>query len=362
MAAAAGVSVTTASVILSGREEGLRQFRPGTIDRVRVHAEQLGYQTNLFASSLSGKASAFFALVIHDVGGNGAGSPDDGIRWYYWAFEGGLLAGVIHAASRANLHPIIATCGPQADPHSIRSVQRIISGGVSGIITRTPPALLESYLRSKSRQGHRLVVVFPEKLSHWPSNALDVDNQAIGQTAALLLARQGRRRWGIVRPRHHSEALDLRCRGFQAAAEDWGLEVRTIRLPARLPEPMAAIPLTRRLRQLKLDGLFALDCVTSVSTLLACQQIGAQPGSDVSLVGCDASLWQSSPLPRITSAGISWKTMGSWALAKLVEMARTGETRFESLVLRPKLTPAQTCPVPPDMLTEDDGQEQAVAQ
>lgn len=356
VAAAAGVSMTTASVILAGRPEGLRQFRSATIDRVREQAERLGYQTNLFASSLSGKASAFFALVIHDVGGNGQAHPtqEPGIRWYYWAFEGSLLAGVIQAARATSLHPIIATCGPDADPQSIQSVRRIISGGVCGTIARTPPAPLESYLRQKWRQGHRLVVVFPERFASWPSNALDVDNRAIGQIAALLLHRQGRRRWGLVRPPHHSPALIHRCEVFQAMAHELGLEVHMVELPAHLPEGFAATSVAHNLRQLKLDGLFALNCVASVSALLGCMQNGIKPGIDVSLVGCDSSLWQSSQLPRITSVDISWKAVGITALTKLSEMVETGETQFDNVLLQPQITPAESCPVPSDMLTGQD--------
>ncbi len=356
VAAAAGVSLTTASVVLAGRPEGLRQFRSSTIDRVREQAERLGYQTNLFASSLSGKASAFFALVIHDVGNGGPMPPsqEPGIRWYYWAFEGSLLAGVIQAARTTSLHPIIATCGPDADPPSIQSVRRIISGGVCGTIARTPPPPLESYLRQKWRQGHRLVVVFPEQFASWPSNALDVDNRAIGQIAALLLYRQGRRRWGLVRPPHHSASLSHRCEVFQAMAHELGLEVHTVELPAHLPEGFAATSVAHNLRQLKLDGLFSLNCVASVSALLGCMQNGIKPGIDVSLVGCDSSLWQSSPLPRITSVDISWKAVGITALAKLSAMVETGETQFDNVLLQPQITPAESCPVPSDMLAGQD--------
>ena len=56
----AGVSTTTVSLILSERQEYLRQFHPDTIKRVRDTARRLGYHGNLFASGLPTKASPFF--------------------------------------------------------------------------------------------------------------------------------------------------------------------------------------------------------------------------------------------------------------------------------------------------------------
>ena len=78
----AGVSVTTVSLILSGREGWLSQFHPDTIKRVREYAERLGYRANLFALGLPTRAAVFFALVVHDV------DKDTVTAWHHWAFEG----------------------------------------------------------------------------------------------------------------------------------------------------------------------------------------------------------------------------------------------------------------------------------
>ena len=45
----AGVSTATASLILSRREEYIRQFRTDTVEKVRRSAKRLGYRANLFA-------------------------------------------------------------------------------------------------------------------------------------------------------------------------------------------------------------------------------------------------------------------------------------------------------------------------
>ena len=353
VAARAGVSTTTASVILSGREEGLSQFRLDTISRVRKCAERLGYRPNLLATSLSSDRSTFFALIILLEG-----PEEDSYKthWDLWRLEGRFLVGIIKTAAKLDLHPIIAGAKPDVDPHNIRSIERVIAGGVFGTIARTPNPALEKHLRfHQLRQGHPTVVVFPRRLSKWTSNVIDVDNIALGQTVARLLERGGRTKWAVVHYKNPCETHRYRCQGFQNVADRLGVTVRKVQLPANVDELTAAGLVARGLRRLNADGVFALDFKTAVGSLLGCLNIGLKPGSDVSLVGCDTSLWQTSTLPRITSVDISWQRVGVRALEKLVELSQAGEARFDNVLLAPEITPGDTCPVPPDMMPPDRG-------
>lgn len=331
----AGVSVTTVSLILSGREEWLAQFHPDTVTRVQQCAKRLGYRVNLFATGLPSGASPFFSLVLADMG------ETEPSTWHHWAFEGSLLAGVVRASTTRRRFPVVATAHRDSD---IQPVARVIDGGVFGSIVRTKNPALERFIRLRIRQGHPTVIVFPTKTASWPSNTIDVDNVAIGRSTAALLGRRGRRKWMLIRYQKATTPHRLRCEGFSEGARQAGVSVDVVRLPMDVDESRVRDLLAPRLRRTKVDGIFALDSVSSVGTLLACLEAGRHPAGDTDLVGCDSALWQSGNLPRITSVDISWREVGAVAFTRLMEMVDAGRSQFDSVLLEPRVTVGGTCP------------------
>lgn len=335
----AGVSVTTVSVILSGRPQWLRQFHPETVERVRRVAQRLGYRANLFATSLPKKAPPFFALVLHDIG------QGEFSAWYRWSFEGAMLVGAIRAANLRGLYPIVTVSPPDGEEAAVRDVVRVIDGGVSGAVIRTPVSELHGPIRGWLRRGHPIVVVFPPRVAAWPSNVIDVDNRAVGQTAAQLLTRRGRRRWALLRYPRMREALRLRCEAFAAAAQAAGASLRVIRLPGRAEEYQIAGHIAARLADLRPDAVFSPESTPAIGAVLGCHWAGFRPGRDVDVVGCDCSPWRSPPLPTITSVDISWEQVGALAVEKLAAMSREGTGRFETVLLPPRVVAGESCPV-----------------
>lgn len=340
MAEKAGVSITTVSVILSGREESLRQFNAETIARVRACAEELGYRANIFASGLPSKACPFFALVVRDF------AKDSVTAWHHWAFEGELLGGVMEAAAAREMYPIVATTEAQADEDSLRLVERIVAGGVFGAIVRSPNRPLERYIYQQSRRGQRIVVVFPDQVARWPSNTISVENFGVGRAAAELLARHGRRRWAIIhyRDRKPRESHLARREAFQRIAQRVGATVEIVGLP-REPEQFTDKDLTQ-LRRARPDGIFAVDSVLSIDALMACRTLGLKPLEDFSLVGVNCSRWQNTAFPRITSVEVSWKEIGATAVREMLRMGDEESNRFPNVLVKPRVVEGDTCPIP----------------
>jgi len=223
----------------------------------------------------------------------------------------------------------------------------VIDGGVFGTIIRTPNALLEKFLRVRHKRGQRMVVVFPRSLASWPTNAIDVDNISLGETAGRLLAGRGRKRWVFVRYKVIRDSHRLRLKGLEEAARQCGADVRTVQLPMDLTEFAAADFAGPRLKKAKADAIFSVDSVSSVASLVGCVKAGMKPAEDFDLVGCDCALWQSDPFPTITSVDVSWKDVGLLAMDKLLELTRSGTAEFETVLLSPRVVPLGTCPVPP---------------
>ncbi len=336
----AGVSVTTVSSILSGRDELLKLYRPETIDKVVQTAERLNYRANLFATGLPVKRPPFFALVLQDFRRAALGS------WHLMGYESSLMAGAIWAAMERRLYPVTAMVDRELDEAGVRDIARLIDGGVFGTVVRTPNPLFEKYLRTRYDAGHPLAVVFPRRLAVWQTNAIDVDNAAVGQMAARLLAERGRKVWTLVRYDKLNDADQLRCGEFLRVAKEAGAAVETVRVPSGTTELGVRQYLTSRWQRSQPDAVFAPENVSSVGSLLACIEVGMRPTEDFDLVGCDCASWHHTYLPMITCIDISWEQVGTRAVEELERMYEQKTSRFDNVVLKPRIVAGGTCPVP----------------
>lgn len=334
----AGVSRATVSLILTNRPEVVARFKPATVQKVREIADNLGYRANLTAISLRSAYPTFFGLVLR-----GAGKAD-AISWHHQAFEGQFLAGALEASRLLNLYPVLATQDSPDPDGALHRVRGVLDGGVFGAIFRTPLRVLDAPMRRQIEQGLPVVIVFPENLKNCASNCIDVDNVAAGRMAAELLARAGRRRWVIVRHDDVWGAIRLREDGAVDIARHAGAKVEILAVPNGISDLTLSEWLAPKLRKLRPDGVYAASSVMGVGSLLACQRAGLHVPHDVSLVGCDASLWRAPGCPGITSVDVSWYDTGQLAVRKMHELREKGESRFENTQLPPYVRRGDTCP------------------
>lgn len=333
----AGVSPATVSLILSERAGWVEQFHPDTVKKVRSTAEKLGYRRNIFASAMPSGATAFFALVLREMAHAGAEG------WQHWGFEGALLEGVNVGAEQHGVHPIVVTTPPEPSDADVTKVANVIEGGVFGSIVRTPGTVLEDLLWARLQMGHPLVVVFPTQMTAWPSNVIDVDNVAVGQIAGRMLAANKRRHWALVRFQQMTEAHKLRVDGFTQMARQAGLRISHVRLPDGVDEHEAAGLIARQLERSQVDAIYAVDSTASIGAVLGSLRAGFKPGDDCDVVGCDASLWRTPGLPRITSIDISWREVGMLAIDKLVKSSQATHPSFKNVLLKPRIVEGDSC-------------------
>ncbi len=334
----AGVSITTVSLILGNRDGWIEQFHPDTVQRVRSSAERLGYRRNLFASGLPSGDSPFFALVLREADAN--------VRdWSCWAFQGALLEGVSAAAEGQGVYSVVTSLHGRASGGDPGKASAIIDGGVFGTIFQSPRAETEELILAQLGRRRPVVVIFPERTASWPTNAIDMDNLAAGRTSGQLLAAAKREHWAMVRYERMTEAHQLRCEGLTQVARESGVNLITISLPLEVDEDNAAELLATHLERGGVDAVYAVDSVASVAALRGCLRAGLSPGGDCLIVGCDASQWKIPGLPRITSVDVSWRQIGAIAVEQLLR-ARMSNGRFRTVLLKPRIVEADTCPAP----------------
>lgn len=338
IAARAGVSRATVSIILSSSQQATTRFKPETVTRVREIAQSLGYQANLLALSLRNAHPSFFALILR-----GAAAAET-ISWHHQAFEGQFQAGVIEGARNARIFPVLATQDSARPDEALERIRSVLDGGVFGAIVRTPLPPLVELLRRRVGDGLPVVVVFPDDATAFESNTIDMDNREAGRLAAQLLHEAGRHRWLIIRDDIDRQALDLREHGAIQIASERGVDVEVVHVPFEARQRRVVEQLVPVLKNLKPDGIYACSGVCAVAALVAADSASLHVPEDTCLVGCDASLWRPPGLSPITSVDVSWFTAGETAVSQILDMRDREQAEFASITLSPIIRRGGTCP------------------
>lgn len=340
VAAAAGVSRTTASLILRHQQEYLNHFKPDTVQRVMESARKLGYRSNLFALSLDAKESLFFALVLHEPS---RGQLND---WLTKVNMDDFLGGSVEVAAKSGVYPIVSMAGLETQAAAILPIVDLMGGGVFGTLVQTPNRAFEEIMHERLAHHNLVAAAFPLSLASWESNAIDVDNVRVAELAAELLNLQARKQWAIVCDGAGSEGLASRRAAFVERARQAGIPVQAIETPPNADHRVIRDVLAEQLRAKAIDGIFAPTLMASDGALLACHQRGLVPGADLAIIGCDCDRRPSSSMARVTSVDVSWREAGQAATQRLLELRTTHECRFDNILLPPRVTPGDTCPVP----------------
>jgi LacI family transcriptional regulator len=338
IAALAGVSRATVSIILSSTAGATTRFKPETVARVRQIAEESGYQMNLMALSLRNPHPSFFGLILRGA------SAAETISWHHQAFEGQMQAGVIEAARRARLYPVLATQDSPREGEALDRVRGVLDGGVFGAILRTPAPVLVPPMQRRIARGFPAVIVFPDDAAAFRTNVIDMDNLEAGRRAGHLLHEAGRANWLIVRDDLDRQALALRQQGAEEVAGRSRAGVRIASVPFGAGEQSVMQDLVPILRECRPDGIYAASSVCGAAALLAAHEAGLRIPDDASLVACDASLWRPPGFAPITSVDVSWFSAGEAAVRKLLELRDGEQSVFENTLLPPVVRRGGTCP------------------
>lgn len=338
IASRAGVSRATVSIILSSPNPTDTRFKPETVIRVQQIAKEMGYQMNLMALSLRNPHPSFFGLILRGT------TEAEAISWHHQALEGQLQAGVIEAARRARLFPVLATQLSPEPGETLDRVLGVIDGGVFGAILRTPDAVLIEPIKTRIADGLPAVIIFPDEAGTLPTNCIDMDNTEAGRVAGALLRDVGRSCWLIIRDQMSRSALQRRCEGAMEIARACGATVEMVEVPFTRFQPAIVDRLAPALKQIRPDGIYAASWVSGVGTMLACSEVGLHIPDEACLVGCDASLWRPEGFSPITSVDVSWYRAGEVAVQKMIELCDRDESVFESILLPPVIRKGGTCP------------------
>jgi LacI family transcriptional regulator len=284
-----GVSITTVSKVLNNRAD----ISEATRSRVLAKVEELGYQRNAVARSLSLRRSHTLGIVIPDL---------------MHSFFVEIIAGIEPVASVRGYGLLL--CSSSEDPGKEQSeLEMLRSRQVDGIVLASAHGSgTTELLQQLTKQGTTLVMIDRDDHPSVKCHRVLTDDERVGQLATSHLLELGRRAIAhiggpaIVHAKRREKGWRdaLRARGIKAA-EEWivrggFMESEGYRAMKRL--------LTVRPR---IDAVFAANDPSAIGAMKAIWEAGLRVPEDIAVVGVgDIALGD---LLRVPLTTVGWSRM-----------------------------------------------------
>jgi len=314
-----GVSITTVSKVLNHHAD----ISEATRLRVLAKVEELGYQRNAVARSLSLRRTHTLGVVIPDL---------------MHSFFVEIIAGIEPVASVRGFGLLL--CSSSEDPGKERAELELLRGRqVDGIVLATAHASGNTdMLQQLTRQGTTLVMIDRDDHPSVKCHRVLTDDEQVGQLATSHLLDLGRRTIAHIAgpPIAHARRRErgwrdaLRARGVKAA-DDWivrggFMESDGYRVMKRL--------LTVRPR---VDAVFAVNDPSAIGAMKAVWEAGLKVPDDVAVVGAgDIALGDLLRVP-LTTVGWSRRDLGRHAAELLLNGLDLDVDEPQRVVIPPRL-------------------------
>ncbi|QUH04060.1 LacI family DNA-binding transcriptional regulator [Saccharopolyspora erythraea] len=315
VAARAGVSVGTASRVLSGNPATSSEART----RVRAAAEELGYRPDARARGLRSTRSNAIGLLVSDV-------------------RNPFFADIAYGAERAALRAGHVTLLANADEDTRQQdtyLDTFLSQRVDGMIV-APQGAGGGNLRSAVEAEVPLVFV-DRTVDGFDVPSVTADNEGgIAQAVAHLAARGHTRIGYIGGPRSISTGR-ARHDAFVRAVAANGLDDDTGLITVGDFQSASGALATARLisGERPPTALLAADSPMAMGALTELRARGLRTGSDIGLVAFDDTEWFAELDPPITAVRQAAREMGETAMRLLLEVIAGGAP--DSVVLPTEL-------------------------
>jgi LacI family transcriptional regulator len=316
VAAAAGVSVSSASRALSGASAS-----PAMVAKVRAAADQLGYVVDATARSLKVRRTEQLALAVADLG-----NP------VYVA----MMRAVESVVSAAGYRLVVTATG--ADPSAeIATVKGMSRGYADGLII-SPLRITDEVVAALTSARVPLVVIgtLPPKVALDNVRANSVRGTGL---AYEHLVRTGRRRIAFLNGPVETTPGESRLRGYRRAVRDGGAEpdpalvVAATDFTAEAGEKAARALLSTA----EPDALLCANDLLAVGAMRALAATGRRVPADTAVVGMDDTDLAELTTPPLTSVGLGSRERGAQAATLLLDRLKDPGRAPTRVTVQPRL-------------------------
>ncbi|MFL5756382.1 MAG: LacI family DNA-binding transcriptional regulator [Chloroflexota bacterium] len=330
----AGVSISTASTVVNGRDTAL-PIRDATRERILLAATELGYRPNLLARALRGSRSSLVGVIARDIGDPFHIQVLRGIDEVAKRREYRLFLG--HVDYRPEVAAIYGSMFEQSHADGL-----IILGDLAG--GDTPLDVIADH--------NRYVVGVTDRVARRRVPGVYADNVRGTRLALDHLWDLGHRRIVCISDARTADGR-LRADEYRRYMSERGMGDLVRVHHAAQPDPEPSYRLGRELfdridRPTRPTAVYAASDTIAIGLLRAAFQAGVPVPEGVSIVGfddIDAAAYTVPPLTTVTQLGTE---MGRIAARLLLDMVETERSPSEvadvvvepSLVVRQSTAPA----------------------
>jgi LacI family transcriptional regulator len=313
VAAQAGVSLATASRVLSGSRSVGEPYR----GRVLAAARDLQYTPNAQAQAVARGASNVVGLIIHDVLDPYFSSIARGVMRHVEERELVVLLASTHSDLQRELE-FVATM------RSHRSRALIICG--SRTTDRAHNERLVQELDGYTAAGGRAAVISQNRLG---THAVVPQNRAGARKLARELCRLGHREFAVLAGPTGLLASRDRVAGFRDGLADEGVPAENMQvLHGAFTHEGGEEMVTRLVEEgLRATCIFAVNDVMALGALSGLRRAGIDVPGDVSLAGFDDIPPLRDVVPALTSVRLPLEEMGVQAAQLALDADPDAEPR-----------------------------------
>lgn len=326
----AGVSITTVSRILNGRETGV-PIRSETRERILAVAAELGYRPNLLARALRGSRSSLLGVIVRDIADPFHIQVLRGINEVARDRDYRLFLG--HVDYRPEIAAIYGSMFEQSHADGIALIGDIQGGDA------TLDALADR---------HRYVVGVSDRVARRRVPGVYVDNVLGAQLVMDHLWGLGHRNIVCVADRRMADG-PLRAEAYERYLRDRGAGDAVRVYFTTQPDPEPSYRLGRELfghfdRRERPTAIFAASDTMAIGILQAAFQTGVAVPEQVSIVGfddIDGAAFTVPPLTTISQSGVEMGRIAAHLLLDMIEAERPGSD-VDDVVVQPRLVVRQS--------------------
>ena len=314
IAARAGTSVSTVSIVLSDRPSPVR-ISTATRQAVLAAARELGYTPNLAARRLRTNGAHLRTIVL------AIAHPIDSRL--------SLISRVVSGVQRqlrqvsddlAALGVAVQLTVETFELGNLRQLRGLTDPlWFNGLLVTNPSTEDDDYLDALTPSVP--IVLLQRYTRH---SAVNTDSVVVGRLAAQHLLDLGHRRIGLIYPTSGSQAQTLRIQGFREALSQAGLESRD-EAPAignswAGDAYAAAMELFTASSESRPTAIFATNDLLAIGTMRAIRDVGLRIPDDVSIVGCDDAEFAAYQDPPLTTVHLPIEEMAGRATTILLDL------------------------------------------
>ena len=298
VAAHAGVSKTTVSRVLNGKDEVDRK----TAARVRKVIDELGYVPSARAVGLARGRTSTVAMLVPSL---------------TWPWMGAVLQGVVDTVETAGYGLLLFTCN-RGDDSMRQFASQVSANSFDGLLVIEPEGTLD-YIAQLHARG--LPVVLIDDRGHQPVfPSVATTNRSGGEQAARHLLDVGRRRPAVVTGIERFGCSQERLAGFAETFAAAGLPLDSgLVVEGDFTFEGGRLALVRLLAQgARFDAVFAHNDLSAVGAMQALRESGRRVPEDVSVMGFDDIPLAAHSDPPLTTVHQPMREMGQAAARMLL--------------------------------------------